>query len=119
MVDKEIIAPNLSHIINSIEDGKFEIASRWIEVPTVVSVLKNRKISKNKFKDNFGVQIIEYFISVVREEKMAGDCPIMSKLVNYLLDKAINPKEVFSICMGFRKMLISYILEKNSMMKIL
>ncbi|WP_373072241.1 diguanylate cyclase domain-containing protein [Sulfurimonas sp.] len=112
-MDKQIVAPNLLRIIDSIEEGRFEIAAKWIEVPSVVSVLKNRKISTNKFKDNFGVQIIEYFIAVVREEQMAGDCPIMSKLVNYLLDKAINPKEVFNICMGFRKMLLTYIFEKN------
>ncbi len=113
MVDKQIVAPNLLQIIDSIEDGRFKIADGWIEVPSVVSILKNRKISLNKFKDNFGVQIIEYFIGVVREEKMAGNCPVMSKLVNYLLNKAINPKEVFNICMGFRKTLIAYIFKNN------
>jgi len=111
--DKQIIAPNLAKIIDTIEKYKVEIADKWVVIESIVAVFKHHNISPKKFKNGFGVPIIEYFISVVREEKLAGNCPVMSKLVKYLLDKEISPKEVFIICMGFRKMLIAFIFEKK------
>lgn len=113
MDDKQILAPNLSKIIDIIEHDRAQIAQMWIGIPTVIAIFKKHKISLNKFRDGFGIPIIEYFIGVVREEKLAGNCPIMSKLVNYLLDKHITPKEVFEVCMGFRKILIGHMYDKK------
>ncbi|EDZ62078.1 protein containing GGDEF domain [Sulfurimonas gotlandica GD1] len=103
------LAPNLLNIIDQLEINRVKLGSEWIEIPTVKSIFKNYKIAGVKFRDGYGVPIIEYFIAVVREEKEAGNCPIMSKLVNFLLEKNITPKDVFDICMGLRRTLVTYI----------
>ena len=113
----EKLTPNLYVLADILEDNKEVIATNWIKVPTVKAVFDVRKISLKKFKDGYGIPIIEYFISVVREEKAAGDCPIMSKLVNYLISKDITPREVFDVCIGFRGSLIIFLLKQDIVLK--
>jgi len=117
MSNNEKLTPNLLLISNIIEENSLAIGSEWIKVKTVKSVFNARKISTKKFRDGYGIPIIEYFIAVVREEKELGNCPIMSKLVNYLLSKNITPKEVFDICMGFRRTLIAFLLTQKQVLK--
>ena len=98
--------PNLERTVDALETSRHEIAAAWVSLPAVQAVFKARKISPEKFRDGYGVPIIEYFIAVVRREREAGDCPVMSRLVYFLLDKQITPQNVFDICMGFRRCLI-------------
>lgn len=107
----------LNLIIESLEKNTLLIATDWIKESSVKSIFDNRKISRKKFRDGYCVPIIEYFIAVIRKEKEAGDCPIMSKFVHYMLAKQITPKEVFLICMGFRKSLISFLLKEEEVLK--
>jgi len=113
MSDLKQIAPNLLAIAHNIENSRENIASQWIDIPTVKAIFLSYKISPNKFKNGFGIPIIEYFIAVVREEKSSGNCPIMSKLVNFLLEKNITPKDVFDICMGLRRTLVFYLFKQE------
>ncbi|MBU1658219.1 diguanylate cyclase [bacterium] len=113
MPHNKTLAPKLFNIIDSIELGRKEIADRWVEIPSVSVVFKLHNISTKKFASGYGVPIIEYFIAVVREEKEVGDCPIMSKFVHFLLEKNITPKNVFDICMGFRRTLVSYMYDEK------
>ena len=113
MSNSQILAPNLLITIDKLEINRKEIASLWVEIPIVKSVFKARKISAIKFRDGYGIPIIEYFIVVIRGEKEIGNCPIMSKLVNYLLTKKITPREVFDICIGFRRALMSFLLKQE------
>lgn len=107
------LAPNLLKITDYIESDRSLIASQWMEIKVVISVLRSHQISTRKFKEGFGIPIIEFFIAVVREEKEAGNCPIMSKLVMFLLEKSITPQNVFEICMGLRRSLIAYLYKQN------
>ncbi|MFA6191219.1 MAG: GGDEF domain-containing protein [Sulfurimonas sp.] len=113
MQNNKKMAPNLLNIVTNIESGRDKIVSEWIEVPTVKVVFKSYKISAKKFKNGFGIPILEYFIAVVKEEKLPGDCPIMTRLVFFLLEKNITPKDVFDICMGLRRKLISYLYRES------
>jgi len=103
----------LCEFIISIENNVKIIIDNWMDIQNVKSALKDRKISINKFHDNYALSILEYFIAVIKNEKEQGDCPIMAKLVNYLLTKGITPKEVFDICMGLRKSFIQFILNNE------
>lgn len=116
MKQNTTLAPNLLRIIGNIERDRALIASLWVTTDSVNTIFKSYEISSKKFVSGFGIPIIEYFIAVVREEKLAGDCPVMSKLVNFLLEKNITPKDVFNICMGLRKRLVAYLL-KNKLIK--
>ena len=98
-----------------LDASKTVIAERWVMKPTVTAVFKAHRIGAKKFTEGFGIPIIEYFIAVIREEHQAGDCPVMSRLVHYLLDKNITPRDVFDICMGFRRALIAFLFEKGEL----
>lgn len=117
MSNPQISAPNLFSIIDELERDRKKIASLWIKIPRVKSVFRARKISDEKFRDGYGIPIIEYFISVVRKEKEIGNCPIMSKLVNYFLEKDITPKEVFDICMGLRRAVVLFLFKQDKVLK--
>ncbi len=113
---KKMFAPQLLSVVSFLENNRYQIAQEWVLLNTVLSVFKAQNISAKKFQKSYAVPIIEYFISVVREDKEAGNCPIMSKLVAFLLQKEITPKNVFDVCMGLRRTLVSYLF-KNSLVK--
>lgn len=117
MSTNERFTPNLYNIADLLEDNKTLISTNWVKTPTVKAVFDARKISIKKFRDGYAIPIIEYFILVVREEKSAGDCPIMSKLVKYLISKDITPREVFDICIGFRGSLTLFLLKQDLVLK--
>jgi hypothetical protein len=94
-----------------ITNNKEHIARAWMEDNDVQRVFKRFSIPRNPFMVNFGIPIIDYFISVISGIQRPGDCPIMTKLVKYLITKHIAPKEVFIICMGLRKELMSFLLD--------
>ncbi|MCW8838564.1 MAG: GGDEF domain-containing protein, partial [Thiovulaceae bacterium] len=71
MSKDQILAPNLYKVIDSIESDRVKIADEWMRVEIVSDIFKKYKISIKKFKENFAIKILEYFISVVREEKEA------------------------------------------------
>ena len=102
---------SICKLLSVIENNSLLIADSWISIQSVKSTLENRNISVLKFKNNYALSILEYFIEIIRGNKKQGDCPIMTKLVNYLLIKNISPKEVFDICMGLRKSFMLFILE--------
>ena len=114
---EEKFVPNLVAIIDDIEDNVPKIAANWMKNSSVKSVFEIRKISPVKFREGYGVPIIGYFIAVVRGKETLGDCPIMSKLVDYLITKGITPREVFDICIGFRRSLIAFLLRKEKVLK--
>lgn len=107
------MASELFNIIGNIEDNKEQIVDRWISIPSIRKVFKQQHIGPKKFKKNFGIQILEYFIGVVKKENEVGDCPVMSRLVKYLIERYITPNDVFKICMGLRKELVGHIFEAN------
>jgi len=117
MLNSKTVAPNLQEIINSIEKNIDYLASAWIKIDSVKNVFKDRKISSEKFKDKYAVDIIMYFINVVKGTEKLGNCPVMSKLVYYLLKKKITPKEVFDICMGLRKAFVFLLFKNNKVLK--
>ena len=109
--------PFLYSVIDDIEKHKVYIATSWVKRKNSSEIFERRQISLKKFRDGYGVPILEYFISVINETKPIGDCPIMSKLVHYLLKKDITPQEVFNICMDFRASLREFLFAKDEVLK--
>ena len=104
---------SIYELILVIEENSSLIVENWIEIHSVKSTLENRNISIKKFKNNYALPILKYFIDIIKGDEEQGDCPIMTKLVNYLLIKNINPKEVFDICMGLRNSFSTFILQNE------
>ena len=116
LIDQKKVS-NLYLISTIIEDNHMAISNSWMKVSSVKAVFETRKISAKKFQIGYAVPIIKYFVAVIRGEKASGDCPVMNKLVNYLLTKAITPREIFDICMGFRMVLIDFLLKEEFILK--
>ena len=108
---------HLSSLLGLLEKNKLLIATYWVQQKDVKSVFHTRAISTKKFRDNYAISIIDYFIDVVNGRQKIGNCPVMSKFVNYLIVKDITPKEVFIICMGFRKILVKFLLKNEIVLK--
>ncbi|MBC8237733.1 MAG: GGDEF domain-containing protein [Helicobacteraceae bacterium] len=113
MSSTQKLYPYLFSVVDDIEKHKVYIATSWVKKENITDIFNKRKISPKKFRDGYGVPILEYFIAVIKEEKPLGDCPVMSKLVHYLLKKDITPQEVFNICMDFRSSLRTYLFTKD------
>ena len=113
MSGTEKLYPYLFCLVDEIEKHKVYIATAWVKKENITDIFNKRKISPKKFRDGYGVPILEYFIAVINEKKPLGDCPVMSKLVHYLLKKDITPQEVFNICMDLRSSLRTYLYIKD------
>lgn len=109
--------PHLFSVSASIEKHKVHIATSWVKREQTIAIFTQRRISPKKFRDGYAVPILEYFLFVIKETKPIGDCPVMSKLVHYLLKKDITPKEVFNICMDFRSSLIEYLFKQKTVLQ--
>lgn len=114
MINDKDLAPNLLSVIDYLDENRVLVATNWVKVSTVKPIFTDRKISIKKFRDSYAIPIIDYFIAVVRGEKLLGDCPIMGKFVRYMVTQGITPKEIFDICMGFRRSLISFLLKNKT-----
>ena len=113
----KISTPYLKSISKDIHLYTFKIATKWVKLENVKSVFEAKSISTKKFRDTYAIAIIKYFIDVINDKQPIGNCPVMSKLVHYFLQKGITPREVFDICMGFRYILISFLLYKDDILQ--
>lgn len=109
------IAPFLLGAVQIIKTDASLISSKWVKIKSVEKAFETYSVPPSKFIHNFGIPIIEHFVAVIKEEREVGNCPIMTKLVQYLIEKDITPREVFDICMGLRRVLVHHILEKSNL----
>jgi GGDEF domain-containing protein len=108
---KTKISATLLYLAPSIESKKNLIAQQWVSESIVGEIFVSFGINAKYFQSHFAIPIIEYFISVIKGEKEAGDCPIMSKFVRFMITKGMSPRDVFLICMNFRKKLVTNIIK--------
>ena len=54
-------AEQLQEAVHVIEAKKTEIADAWVAIPEVLEIFKKYGIGPKKFKEGFGLPIIEYF----------------------------------------------------------
>ncbi|MBN2816116.1 MAG: diguanylate cyclase [Campylobacterales bacterium] len=94
--------PLLKSLSHELEKAKKQIIFKWLQEPKIKIIFEHHKISLAKFSQNYAPGIITHFIKVIREEVYMGDCPIMSKFLNYMLSKGIAPHEIYTICTVLR-----------------
>jgi GGDEF domain-containing protein len=97
---------NLLKIAEWIEQNKSIIVQEWIEDANIIAIFKKNNISTNKFSTNFAVKILEYSISVMRSQKEIGNCPVMNKFVNYMIQHEITSQEILQICTPLRSIVL-------------
>lgn len=105
----------LKDIIDILELSKTEIATLWMKKPSVITIFTRHKISRKKFIPLFAEKVIGYFIDVLKGVKEVGNCPVMNKFIDYMSDKEISVKEIFLICMAFRRSMFTHLIEKRQL----
>jgi hypothetical protein len=113
MSSKSHLYPLLFSVVGELEKYKVHIATSWVKRENIQVIFEERKISAKKFRDGYGVPILEYFISVIQEKKPLGDCPVMSKLVHFLLKKRYHSTRSFQYLHGLTCIIENFFIYKR------
>lgn len=92
----------LFEIANWIEKNKPIFLEEWLEDANIIRIFKRNNISTDKFKTNFAIKILEYTINVMKSTKEIGNCPVMNKFVEYMIQHNITSQEILQICTPLR-----------------
>lgn len=106
----------LDEIITILKPSKTVIARIWMEKPSVIEIFARHKISRKKFIPLFAEKVIQYFIDVLDGVKKIGNCPVMNKFIDYMSDKEISVKEIFLICMAFRRSMFDHLIANGQLL---
>lgn len=103
--------PGLKDVVGKLEDGKVPIVKYWIADKQILNILNLHDIDKEYFIKSYAFAILDYYIDVASDAKLIGNCPAISKLLEYLKGKNIKSEELFIICSGFKNAIIEYVFE--------
>lgn len=106
----------LGVIIKILGPSKQKIAIRWMRSPSVIEIFAKHKISREKFRPLFAEKVIQYFIDVLTGVKSVGQCPVMNKFIDYMSDKELSVKEIFLICMAFRRSMFDHLIANGQLL---
>ncbi|MBU0721135.1 GGDEF domain-containing protein [bacterium] len=101
-----VSSSKLQHVNALMVQHTDRIASAWMHEESVIKIFEHHKISRKKFSSLFANQIITYFADVLIGKQLVGRCPVMNKFIDYMISRDITIKEIFVICMAFRKSMI-------------
>lgn len=96
----------LKNYISQYSSNKIQIIKYWISNKDVLAVLKRHDIKREIFVKKYAFSILDYYIDVVNEKVLIGDCPAIDELIIYLKDNNINSSELFVLCVAFKNSLI-------------
>lgn len=86
---------------------KEHISATWMRAEIMADIFNHHKVSRKKFHEYFAQQIIVYFADVLIGKQKIGNCPIMTKFIDYMIERKISAKEIFLICMEFRRSMLA------------
>lgn len=95
---QNIKTDELEKYIDNIEQNIESIASKWVNTSEVKDIILNHQMDLNKFNTNYAKPILNYFVNVVKKTQKAGNCPVVSKLLEELITKNVSSAELFTIC---------------------
>ncbi|MFW5989770.1 MAG: PAS domain-containing sensor histidine kinase [Campylobacterales bacterium] len=102
----------LKKLTSILQEVQEDILELWVS-DTIVSEGLKKLMTPNEFKEKFAREVFEYYIGVINEQVDIGDCPAMKRFLHICSYQEIAPHELFMICSGFKKALISTLLKKN------
>lgn len=94
--------------VNDFEKGKVSIIKYWLANTEVMNIIKEHEINAESFVKNYAFGVLEYYISVIKDENKIGDCPVIEELLSFLKASKIDASELFLICSGFKNAIIEY-----------
>jgi len=103
----------LTEYINLFESSKYQLAKTWANSEHVQIILTNKLIEHSKFETFYAIGVIEYFIGVLKKEKMLGNCPVMHQMLHEFSKANLSSEDVFMICANFKRTLINFAFAQN------
>jgi len=94
-----------------INENKTDIVKSWASLESNKFIFEKFEIDSSIFQVTFGIPVVEYFIGVLDRTKELGNCPIMQKFINFLVEKDINARDIFILCMGLRRTIFNYLIQ--------
>ncbi len=98
-----------------LDTNREKIVDIWLSATDVQKILKKHDVNIKMFSTTYAHPVLNYFIGVIQGSNTIGNCPVISKLLEYLKDKEISSAELFIICINFRKSMINLLFQNNRM----
>ena len=111
---KSSIALITQHV-DILDTNRETIVNTWLSVADVQTILHKHDVNIEMFSTTYAHPVVNYFIGVIQGSNTIGNCPVISKLLEYLKDKEISSSELFIICINFRKSMINLLFQNNLM----
>lgn len=96
-----------------LEDSKNDLLDLWLGTPAVVTALEAYGIPPHFFKKYFASKVIDYAFGVANGSNRPGDCPVIGVMLVFFEKKNMSLRDVFTICVNLKNMLIETALEKG------
>ncbi len=93
---------------NVFQDAKEGILEGWTSFAPVEEIFLKHGIDKRHFLEKFASGVFDYFMSVIAEEVLIGECPVMEQFLLFLKDVDISSQELFEICTHFKRAMIDF-----------
>jgi len=101
----------LTPFANELEGATEKICTQWIQRQRVIQTLAAHRLSPNFFKKHFGERIYGAFITIVRGNGKAGNCPIILILLHFCEDKHIKLHELYLLCSELKNVVLFYFIK--------
>lgn len=105
----------LKENVSYLEHARDSIVHRWTSNLEVCEILLKHDVEIEFFNTNYAHPVLNYFIGVINATQEIGNCPVISKLLEYLSEKNITASELFMICINFRKAIIKEMFDNEVM----
>ncbi len=89
------------------------ILKNWVNDENVKEIFEKHNIDANTFLSNFGIKILDYFVLIFTGKVEIGNCPYIEKFLEYLEEIHITVGELFLICSGLKKSILTYVLDED------
>ena len=99
-------------ILLDLEENKDLISHKWTKHEMIEERLHNHHIDVEFFRSHYGINVIEYFLDVIRGQEKVGNCPIIMIMLEFFKNKNLPLEDIYVICINFKNTITSYIFDK-------
>ena len=93
---------NLSQISLFLRENINILLKKWADNYQLEEIFIRKNINVNFFKDEFWLNIINYFIAYIEGNWNIWDCPYLQKLISFFKDKNLSIEDINTMCNLFR-----------------
>ncbi len=80
-----------------------ELSTEWSHLIRTQNLLEKCGMSPEYFLENIAKKVTHHFVMIVQGEATAGDCPVMSAIVERFENHELRVEDVYLICSGFKR----------------